>query len=447
MKFAKVFFSVLLYSLTGLILFSHFACKGEGPGPEPNVVVIVIDTLRADHLPCYGYRKNTAPFMSGLAEKNIMFENTFAVTSWTAPSTASIFTSLYPFQHGVVTGYFAGKGFDNKLNRIPDDVTTLPEMMKANGYKTYGLSNNINIGKAIGFDRGFDYFARFLYKNEPKMNRKLAAWAEKIKQQKKYFLYLHYNDPHSPYHAREPWYEKKEKYKEDMISRYDSEISYVDDKIKKMYELFDWDKNTLIIITSDHGEELWDRGKIGHGYSLYTEAVKVPFIMVLPPEYRKQKRLKTVVSNIDILPTLRGFLRFGANPVEAGKNLMPIVSGKEKQDRNRDLFGHLILRYRDKEDKKKIHKAIFKSVVSEQWQYIFRYNDVVNTIFSRELFNLADDPAGTVNLYEKFKTVAGRMLHLLGTFEKSCKRFSSRSRKMNLDKEKMEELRSLGYVK
>lgn len=447
MKTIIKLFSFLIYLLAGLFLCWQSACRGETPAPHPNVVVIVIDTLRADHLPCYGYDKNTAPFLSELAEKNLVFENTFAVTSWTAPSTASIFTSLYPFQHGVVTGYFAGKGFDNTLNRIPDTVTTLPELMKANGYKTYGLSNNINIGKAIGFDRGFDYFVRFLYKNEPKMNRKLTAWAEKIKQQKKYFLYLHYNDPHSPYHDRKPWYEKKETHKEDMISRYDSEISYVDQKIKKMYELFGWDKNTVLIITADHGEELWDRGKIGHGYSLYTEAVKVPLIIVLPPEYRTQKRLNSTASNIDIMPTLRSFLRFKANPVDAGKNLMPLINGKESDNENRDLFGHLILRYRDQEDKTKIRKAIFKSVLSDHWQYIFRYNDAVNSIFSRELFNLGEDPAGTINLYEKFKTVAGRMLHLLGSFEKKCKRFSSRSRKMNLDKEKMEELRSLGYVK
>jgi arylsulfatase A-like enzyme len=446
MKPPKTFSSILLFVLPAIVLSFQSGCKGQGPAPEPNVVMIVIDTLRADHLPFYGYDKNTAPFLSKLAKDSVVFENTFAVTSWTAPSTASIFTSLYPFQHGVVTGYFASKGFKLELNRIPDKVTTIPELMKANGYKTYGLTNNINIGKAIGFDRGFDYFVRFFYKDEPKMNRKLAAWSRNIKKQKKYFLYLHYNDPHSPYHQREPWYEKKEKYKADMISRYDSEINYVDEKIRKMYELFGWDKNTLIIIVSDHGEELWDRGKLGHGYSLYTEVVKVPFIMYFPPEQRVRKRFKTVTSNIDVMPTLRGFLRFEPNPVESGRNLMPLIKGKEKQDKNRDLFGHLILRYRDKE-KKTLKKAVFKSVLSTGWQYIFRYNDVTNYIFKRELFNLAADPAGSENLYEKNKTVAGRMLHLLGIFEKNCKRFSSRSRKMDLDKEKMEELRTLGYVK
>ena len=237
------------FLITALIIaFSihQVNCKRKSSN-EPNVVLIVLDTLRADHLPFYGYKKKTAPFLSEIASRSIIFENAYSASSWTAPATASIFTSLYPFQHGVTTGLKTSKFFKIKLNRIPEKIKTITEILKENGYKTYGVADNINICKDEGFTQGFDRFKLLPYEFETKTNIQLEKWAEEIKAQKKYFLYIHYNDCHLPYHKRSPWYQKKENERDDLISCYDSEINYVDAKIKKMYELFGWDKNTMLI--------------------------------------------------------------------------------------------------------------------------------------------------------------------------------------------------------
>jgi len=119
----------------------------------PNVVVIVIDTIRADHLPMYGYKHNTSPFLSQLSTKSILCENAYSTSSWTSPSTASIFTSYYPFQHGVVKGIFATlKTLTTKphirISRIPNEIQTLAEIFRNYGYKTYGISDNLHICKA-----------------------------------------------------------------------------------------------------------------------------------------------------------------------------------------------------------------------------------------------------------------------------------------------------------
>jgi arylsulfatase A-like enzyme len=129
---------ILITALAVFVVFLFTLQQGCKKSPEPHVVLIVLDTLRADHLPFYGYEKNTAPFLSELASQGIVFENVFAASSWTAPASASILTSLYPFQHGVTTGFLASKYFKVELNRIPGKIKTITEVLKENGYKTYG---------------------------------------------------------------------------------------------------------------------------------------------------------------------------------------------------------------------------------------------------------------------------------------------------------------------
>ena len=148
---------------------------------KPNVVVIVIDTLRADHLSFGGYKKNTSPFLSEFAGTAVVFEKALATSCWTAPSTASIFTSTYPFQNGVVTGFLAyrrEKGVDPhvKLNRIPAEMTTIAEVHKDAGYKTFAVTDNLNICKAEGFDQGFDRFQNYNYETADAVNKQLKLW-------------------------------------------------------------------------------------------------------------------------------------------------------------------------------------------------------------------------------------------------------------------------------
>ena len=251
---------------------NNISARTENNIPQkPNIILIVIDTLRADHLPFYGYQKNTAPFLDSISNQCFVFDNACAASSWTAPSTASIFTSLYPFQHGVITGFFATEKLqkDNMeivLNKIPDVIPTIPEILRSIGYKTYGFAANINISQKLGFARGFDVFAHTNDTPADVLNREIIKWSGNMKASSPYFLYIHYNDPHFKYRKRKPWYQKNEDAILDTISAYDSEISYVDEKIREIFDLLELaDSNTLLIITSDHGEEFNDHGDLGHG--------------------------------------------------------------------------------------------------------------------------------------------------------------------------------------
>jgi len=181
-----------------------------------------------------------------------------------------------------------------------------------------------------GFNRGFDKMVTYEYKGAEKVNENLFAWKEEIEKSKKYFLYLHYMDPHGPYHGREPWYKEPENPKLVPLLAYDSEISYVDSYIRKAYNAFGWDKNTIIVVTADHGEGLWDHGRQGHGFSLYREEIQVP-LMIHYPGGAEGKKINPNVSTIDILPTLRDIIGLDKSDSDEGWSLLPLISGKEEK--------------------------------------------------------------------------------------------------------------------
>lgn len=424
-------------------LIPHQGCKKKHA--QPNIVLIVLDALRADHLPCYGYEKNTAPFISEIAKKSTVFENVFAASSWTAPATASIFTSLYPFQHGVTTGYLASRFLKIKLGRIPLKTQTIPEVLKTQGYRTYGVADNINIGEKIGFSRGFDRFRKFSYKEEHRMNQQLQEWAAEIKAQEKYFLYIHYNDCHAPYHKRAPWYEKRADHCENVMARYDSEIRYVDEKIKQMYRLFGWDKNTLLIITADHGEEFHDHQGWGHGKNLYDEVIRIPLMIQFPGPARIHKRIETNASHMDILPTMLSYLGIKSRALYSGVDLMPLISGEKHTSGERYIFSHLLKHGRQRQGRSKKQKLAFRATIHNQWKTILI--DRFQESRKKELYNLAQDGQERVNLFWDNKNLANRLFFKYLNFEKRCKKYKQETSQVTLDKKQLEELKSLGYVK
>jgi arylsulfatase A-like enzyme len=170
-----------------------------------NIVLITIDTLRADHLSCYGYERNTSPHIDKIAAQGITFKNVIAPSSWTAPSMASLFTSTYPINHGLVHGIKVRK---QKKEVLSDQLITLPEVLRKKGYTTFGVSSNHHLTEEFGFARGFDFFAYLGWKNADMVNKTVYSWETTIKQSEKYFLWVHYVDPHISYAARSPWIER-----------------------------------------------------------------------------------------------------------------------------------------------------------------------------------------------------------------------------------------------
>lgn len=415
---------------------------GKNETKKPNIVVIVIDTLRSDHLPFYSYSKNTAPYLDTLAGQSVLFENTWSPSSWTAPATASLFTSMYPFQHGVTLNMLATMNYNKKknnkvkinLNRIPESITTLGETMKESGYATYMAADNLNIGPKENFTQGFDRHATFMYKGAETINATVKEWADEIKQQDRYFLYLHYMDPHMPNHEQAPWFEESGDDKKDTLSRYDSEIAYTDQKIEELARLFEWDKNTLVVFTADHGEEFWEHGRKGHGYSLYREVLQVPLFFYYPGGGFKARRVSDNVSLIDILPTLRDFLGLPADPAHEGISLLPTLNGNNNAIPPRFLFSHIMRRTKDLGSRESF------SVIFGR-RHLIRNYAKENLLFNLNTDGLEQDNKAAVQP-ARVKQLTARYFK----FKSECRKYKQELIRHKMDQKQMEHLKTLGYV-
>jgi hypothetical protein len=169
------------FSLSGLALVLA-GCAGEAP-PPPSIVLVVVDTLRADRLPMYGGPPDAAPFLAELAERSLVFENAWSPSSWTLPATVSVLTSLHPFQHGVedLVGLELPAGSEPvPVARIPDEVATLAEELRAAGYRTFGVVSNVLLGSEVGLERGFDRFVRLDDEDADAVNARVEAWRAEI---------------------------------------------------------------------------------------------------------------------------------------------------------------------------------------------------------------------------------------------------------------------------
>jgi arylsulfatase A-like enzyme len=407
------------------------------PPRPPNVVVIVIDTLRADHLPLYGYQRDTAPFLSALAADSVVFTAAESTSAWTAPATASLFTSLYPFQHDVVTGFMVAQSLQGQpevveLDRLPDEVATLPEVMNAAGYSTFGLTANINIGEPMGFARGFDRFRNYT-QDEPAevLAKRAKRWRLQMSAALPYFLYMHFMDPHAPYRERRPWFEPPADPNRRNIAAYDSEIAYMDSVLKDLYAAMGWERDTILIVTADHGEEFGDHRGEGHGKTLYSEMLHVP-LLVRYPERFPARRIIEPVGLIDVLPTLRELTRSAPEPRDEGLSLVPLLRGAPIDPERRSLFAHLLRRDQG--------GRLLHSARRGPWKYI------EGSSGERLLFNLATDPRESANVVERGAIVAERLQATLREFVRTARKLSGRPIIIPPDPETIEHLRALGYV-
>jgi arylsulfatase A-like enzyme len=304
----------------------------------PSVVFITIDTLRADALSCYGYGRPTSPALDRIASQGTRFEDLVAAASWTKPSTGTLLTGLYPSRHGAL--------YHGSQLHTPEGTLTLAEAFRAAGFATAGFVSNPNIKAVFDFDRGFDlwfdapaqdtltlsslrdslfgavlseltrYQFNWKYANDcAAMNAHILPWLD-AHHDRPFFLYLHYIDPHEPYSPPEPYAsdfaqahgfplfnERKRLVGRDL---YDAEIRFMDDGIAALEErlrrlgLAD---DTLVLVTSDHGEEFFEHGVLGHGFSLYQEVVRVPLIL-RGPGVAAGRTVKEPVATRDIPATL-----------------------------------------------------------------------------------------------------------------------------------------------
>ncbi len=284
---------------------------------RPNVVVVIVDTLRGDRVRAPSDR---LPYLSSLRARSVVFERVLSPSSWTPTATASIFTGLWPHQHGVRTGYLALQGKRlAPVDRLPDAAATLPEVMRAAGYHTVGISDNVSVGKTMGFARGFDRFISHSDQGAARVAKSARRALANRPGGRPYFLYLHLMDPHAPY-LRRAGYRRPARPEGRALARYDSEIVHVDRQLGALHRALAWERDTLLVLSSDHGEGFDEHGFTGHPNQLYQELLDVP-LFFFAPERLPAATLHEPVSTLDILPTLRGLLGLLPDSEVAGTDL------------------------------------------------------------------------------------------------------------------------------
>lgn len=317
------------------------AALGCGPSQPANVLLISIDTLRADRLGCYGYERPTSPALDALAQGGTLFENVVASSPWTVPSHATLFTGRFPHAHGVVT----------ERDRLADDIPVLAELLRTRGMRTAAVVQTTWLSQAQGFARGFDSFQQIPDHAEGGVlvSRGGEAFLRAFSN-RPFFLFLHYYDVHSEYRPR-PRYEEmfasgydgpvdgsamqlqeiRERYLvlsprdlEHLSSLYDAEIRQLDDALAKLFALLDElgvRDETLVVVTSDHGEEFLEHGNVLHGRTMYREVLDVPLILNGPGVPRGQ-RVASLASLADVLPTVLARLGVPAPDAIDGLDLL-----------------------------------------------------------------------------------------------------------------------------
>jgi arylsulfatase A-like enzyme len=346
----SVFFSLGVISLFGAIvaiglsrvpLFVAAAGERDASKPMANVLIIMVDTLRPDRMSAYGYERPTTPTVEMLAEDAIVFERAFAQAPWTKPSVASLFTGLYPRQHGVASADWTDT-VDRETTRVdtlPPGVTTIAEVLSNVGYSTFAVGSNHHLIRKMGFSQGFDSYEMDLDKDEHgtrsgELNDLFMNWL-RGNADASFFAYLHYLDVHWPFTTPPPYrgmyaegapsvdYNRPKFGAEfnasgaelsptdlqHMLDSYDEGIVYVDEKIGEVLaelKRLGLYEDTMIVFVADHGEEFTERGKLGHGQSLYDELLHVPLIVKFPCEVSgcRAARVNTLVELIDVMPTI-----------------------------------------------------------------------------------------------------------------------------------------------
>jgi len=380
----------------------------DGTAPQrPNVLLISLDTVRPDHLGCYGYGRNTSPNLDSFAKQCALFTDAYAQAPWTLPSHMSLFTSMLPSHNRV----------EDLGQKLSDDIPTLAQIMRKHGYATAALVNNGQMRAHWGFDRGFDLWREYEVDTPEgtceNVTSEALKWFESAPRQP-FFLFLHYYDPHDPYspperyreafgsslsgaearqvvwHARYPGEEIDDpKLMQQVIGSYDGEIAWLDSELGKIFNALP--PNTLVVVFSDHGEAFEEHGWTTHGATLYEEEVRVALMLRPPAEASWPAEIHTAVMLLDVAPTILSLC--GAEPPlhYEGRDLSPLLEGKTLPERP-------ILA----ETKRVLEGRVLKMVMHHPWKLIYSVLDG-----GRELYKLPDEE---VAVPEQDVEEAGKLL-------------------------------------
>ncbi len=439
------------------------------PSPEapraatgrPNVIIYLIDTLRADHLGAYGYDRPTSPNIDRFADDGVLFGNAQAQSSWTRPSVVSLLTGLRPRRHGV----------NRRQDALSGSVDTLAELLSREGYDTAGFVTNGNAGPDFGLDQGFEEFrylresadTRERHRLSDHLNGWLFHWLENRGQdQRPFFLYAHATDPHVPYTPVEPFRRRfapeadpeiglldnvraviqgrrapTERTRQDLIDLYDAEIAFNDHHfgllIERLKQLGLY-QSSLIVLVSDHGEEFLDHDGWEHGVTLFDDQLHVPLIVKFPQNDKFPRkgteagtRADATVSQVDVMPTVLDLLGIALPAGLDGVSLL--------DEPDRASFGHL-----------SIQNRTMRSITRKSWKLILDDSRYPRGL-PLQLFSLATDRREIVELAAERPFERELLLQLMRRWELDlARRAGSEGELAEIPDELRRQLEALGYL-
>ncbi len=399
-----------------------------------NVVLITIDTLRADRLGCYGYADIETPHLDRLAGEGIVFEKAVTTVPFTLPAHSSIMTGAYPPIHGVREN--VGYALDERL-------PTLAEDMAAAGRLTGGFVSAFVLDGRWGIDRGFDrYYDEFKVQDMGTLNiasvqregtetiDQAETWLDEVAGSP-FLLWLHLFEPHDPYEAPEPFASRYPK------RPYDAEVAYTDSLVGRLREMLEGRNllgRTLLVVTGDHGEGLGDHGEFFHGFFVYDSTVRVPLIVRLPEGRLGGRSVDAAVSHVDLRPTILDALGLESPPVDSrqsGRSLVPLLLGLDDGERVAYSESYYSLYHYGWAPLRAIHTGPLKFIDAPE----------------PELYSLTEDPGETENVVRGTRVEArelrDRLLLMIRDFDRSG---AGEAARPDLDQETLAQLQALGYL-
>ncbi len=497
---------------------------------RPNILLLLIDTLRADHLSAYGYERATSPSIDRIAERGVVFENAISASPWTPPSHASIFTGTYPSRHGV----------DRSRLVLRDDILPLPDVLRRHGYRTYGVSSNYWLSRETRFNRGFDRFAHSwqlvqtgggnaplerqnrkeslgldalanesdhgwlhtcgtalntLYERGTRalrrswhlyddgawrVNATVRSWMREWKRMDEpFFAFVHYIEPHLRYAPpgryrhlhlpkgvddrriatvnQDPWRYltgRAQMSAEDFAilkGLYDGEVSYVDQRVGQLHATLEREgllDNTLVIITSDHGENIGDHQLMDHVYCLYDTLLRVPLIVGGPADFARGDRVAEQVQTPDLFPTILTLAGIEDDETWRQVQAQPLFPRDLRSQPERPAIAEYIepqppvgiLRKRYPEFDPSRYDRTLRTVRADGYKYVWASDG------KDELYEVAADPGEERNLIDAEPDVAARLGKSLDEWLASFSPARKTDEELELDAAMRQRLEDLGYL-
>lgn len=396
------------------------------PAPATNLLLVTIDTLRADRVGAYGYTGAQTPALDGLARDGVLVEDAVVQVPQTRPSHASLFTGRLPYEHGLR---------DNFSPPLPERFPTLATLLRGRGFATAGFVGAYPVSRDSGLDRGFDHFddpfssqGKREAADERSERRagevvdRALAWL-KSTERRPFFAWVHLFDPHAPYAAPVPWRERFAK------QPYDGEVAYADAQVARLLAWLDGAKErqrTLVVVTADHGEGLGDHGEDEHLLFIYDSTLRVPLLARWPGRLPRGARIKGQFRSVDLLPTLLDLLGAPPAPTSGASRKQALATGApipENESYAESLYGQLHFGY-----------APLRGLRSGGMKYIEAPR--------AELYDLRRDPGEAHNRLRERGLTATTMQKRLQAYDKTEPAAASAA----IDPEAAEKLAALGYL-